>query len=172
MHLTIHCGLNWNRICLGADGHGGSEWCNQNCREGVSVVNKRLSLNTAPCIKVSMADNPLQPQIPRIEYVRPETYQIHPVTGVYGGANTRNDGITVHWFLEYMDVPKTSQFQPPPPGHPPGVPIQLTEVPQVTSMRRDLKVGMTISPEQALSVGQWLVTIAQGILAQRRPPNA
>ena len=119
-----------------------------------------------------MAQNPQQPQLPRVEYVRPESYKIHPVTGAYGGPNTRNDGLILHFFLEYMDIPTKAEFQPQPPGLQPGMPVQLVEVPQITSMRRDLQVGMTITAEQAFAVGQWLVNIAQGLLAQRRPPNA
>jgi hypothetical protein len=120
-----------------------------------------------------MAQSPPQPTLPHVEYTRPESYKILPVTGAYGGPNTRNDGLILHFFVEYMEIPNRADFLPPPPGHLPGAPVQLQEAPmQQITMRRDLQVGVTISPEQALSIGQWMVTIAQGLLAQRRPPNA
>ena len=80
-----------------------------------------------------------------------EGYQIHYVNGAFGGLTPRGD-ILYHLFFEHRDLPGEEEMTIEEGKLKPQEDLADLE------MVRDLKVGIIMTPEQAESLANWLLS--------------
>lgn len=96
------------------------------------------------------------PKKVKFVYNKPEGYQIFPVNGVFGGITPRGD-LLCNFFYEYGDVPNIEEMQISKEGR-----LKPLKKPKKkVSFRRDLKVGISVNLEQAVSIANWILEKAR-----------
>ena len=94
-----------------------------------------------------------KPKKIRFIYNKPEDYKIYPVNGLYGGITGRGDFVG-HFFLERHELPDEEILPIMEDGTLGKVGKEPEEELKAT---RDLKVGIVINREQAVSVANWII---------------
>lgn len=85
-------------------------------------------------------------------FTRDEGYRFAAVNGVWGGPTPRGD-IRVDFFYEHQPVPELVA-QAIPDGRPGP---ELERRPDPKQFERTVVFGMMLTPEQAVSIGEWLM---------------
>ncbi|KXA89244.1 hypothetical protein AKJ37_01955 [candidate division MSBL1 archaeon SCGC-AAA259I09] len=78
-----------------------------------------------------------------------EDYDIHTVNGAYGGISPRGDFV-INFFHEHRDIPEKEEIQIDEKG-------ERESPEEEESYVRDFKVGISLSPEQALNIANWMI---------------
>ena len=91
-------------------------------------------------------------------YNKPEDYKIYPVNGLYGGITGRGDFVG-HFFLERHELPKEEILPIKEDGT---LGVVEKEPEEVLTAARDLKVGIMINREQAVSLANWIIDRVKG----------
>lgn len=95
-------------------------------------------------------------------------YRTHHVDGVWGGPTSKGL-VHANFFFDTPFTPLDVTLRVPEGG---GVAVQeaVTERPEdpdVANVRRTLNTAILLTPEDAVAIGQWLITHGQGLLAMR-----
>lgn len=88
----------------------------------------------------------------RFKYNIPSDYQIIYANGVYGGITPRGE-LHCNFFFEHSGIPEVEDAELMKDGK---VKMKEKELEEVI-INRDLKVGIVLSPEQALSIANWML---------------
>lgn len=91
-----------------------------------------------------------------ISFRRGDCYRLIPVNGVWGGVTPRGD-IKADLFHESASVPEMITHEVTPQGT---LGREVKRTPS-TSVERTVFAGMVLTPEQAESIGSWLVERAR-----------
>lgn len=92
-----------------------------------------------------------------------------PVNGAYGGPTPDNSGVVVHFYLEYATIPHSTDITIE-PG-------QKTFNPQTGrnisrgDFTREIQSSIFLSPESAITIGNWLIDKAKIVNARKRGEN-
>lgn len=101
-------------------------------------------------------------QTVRFQYPVGRDYRRIPVTGVIGGP-TPNGLVVAHLFVETHRLPAEQTGVILPDGQ-----LQMPQAsPPEPVIDRELMVGLMMTPEATLSIGQWLVNTANAAITAR-----
>ena len=116
-----------------------------------------------------MASNP--PKAPKIEYRYSEGFELYPASGAFGGPVPTAPGwIQCNFYFDSAQPPvafslvgapeRPGQFKEPDGAYNTG------------TIERKIQTGILLTPEQAISISDWLRKHAQTVLEMRRQLNA
>lgn len=91
-----------------------------------------------------------------------------PVTGAWGGPSIDGNSLVAHYFIEYNSLPHSLEVEPQPDGsvNPnSGKPISRGDI------TREIQATFVMSPEQALSIGSWMIQNANKMLEHKSNPK-
>lgn len=91
-----------------------------------------------------------------VRYVRNEHYKIVPVSGVWGGINAKGL-VYCDFFVEKPEIPKTVVMEV---DEKTGKSKEISKEPKEGCLIREILCGVTIQPDIACSIGEWLVAKA------------
>jgi len=105
-------------------------------------------------------------QIP-LKYVKSEDYKILPVTGAVGGPTPKGE-ILVSFTLDYAEFPESAALT-----EVPGKSGQYQE-PQIENLGfvRQLQMAAILSPEHAVTIGDWLAEHGRTVIKSRGTSDA
>lgn len=89
-----------------------------------------------------------------------------PVNGAYGGPTPDNSGVVVHFYLEYSSVPHSTDI-PIEEGQR-TVDIKAGRNISRGDYTREIQSSIFLSPENAISIGKWLINKAEIINARKK----
>ncbi|MCH7476573.1 MAG: hypothetical protein IIA14_00540 [SAR324 cluster bacterium] len=105
---------------------------------------------------------------PSVKIIYSDHYRIVPVGGAIGGPSPKADSIVVNFFLEYVTIPEEYELIPVE-----GREGQFTDPPfPLKTIVREFQFGAVMSPQQAITIGQWLMRHGTDLLKMGVAPNA
>lgn len=107
-------------------------------------------------------------KMPNIRYEKRDHYEIFPVSGAFGGPNPKGDSIVCQFYFEYIEPDEKLTLKPID-----GSDSSFRE--DSTTQRKGvrlLQTGIYLTPNQARSIGEWLVRHADEILGIKGEENA
>ena len=99
----------------------------------------------------------------RFKYNIPSDYKLVYANGVYGGITTRGE-LLCNFFFESLSIPEEEEAEVMDDGK---VKMKEKEPEEVILINRDLKVGILLSPEQALTIANWMLEKIKSFESQR-----
>src|SRR5690606_23651123 len=89
-----------------------------------------------------------------------------PVNGAYGGPTPDNSGITVHFYLEYVSLPHSTDI-PVEPGQKIVDPSKGRNITR-GDYTREVQCSIFLSARSAVTIGKWLLNKAAIIDARQK----
>ena len=108
-----------------------------------------------------------EPPIVTVKVVRRDGYELLPISGAIGGPSPKGDNIVVNFLIEHSQTPDEYDLVPADEEN------QLTD-PQfpLKIVIRQYQFGAVMSPEQAITIGEWLAQHGRNLIQTRITPNA
>lgn len=87
-----------------------------------------------------------------ISHEKEEGFEIHAINGAQGGITSRGDFL-IRFFHEHKDIPEIEKVKVDEDGE-----IESSEYEdEGQSYTRNMKMGISLSPENALSIANWII---------------
>ena len=99
-----------------------------------------------------------------IKFTKTPDYKIIAATGAFGGPTPQGE-ILCNFFIEYKEPPEFLEIEI---GERGGI-VKETEKIANDYYNRELQIGVLLRPDIAKSVGDWLISHADKVMAETQP---
>ena len=107
-------------------------------------------------------------KVPRIEYHTSERFELFPASGAFGGPVPTDPGlIQCNFFMDTTKFPDQANLVPAPER--PGQFKEPDDTYSTGIIQRTILTAVLLTPEQALTVSDWLRRHAEALLSAKRP---
>ena len=105
---------------------------------------------------------------PIVKITYSDHYKVVPVSGAFGGPSPKGENVVVQFFVEFSKTPDEYELVPVE-----GQDSQFSDpIFPLSTIVREYQFGAVMSPQQAITIGEWLMRHGRGLMESGRTPDA